>query len=497
MFVDSTTNATGWPYFKGSGDPGIFFIGGLTNKEEVMITTDVLNQNNDVGVEYMNLAINSTHYGMQGWGNSDINSIIYSALGREKVQIGTVLSLAGIYRGSGNDISPFVRIVEPVITTHLKHQDMFFYVDNRSGSFRVGENVIQAFQLDSCTVTYTGGSGLFNDREIVEQVRSDAVTVRGEVLRQTFAAGAGELTITIANSSHMFDTSNTITGLNTAQTVSTPVSVVANTYEVRAKAIVVEANTSSKVMRVERNSFNDFKYEPAPILRGEESGATANLMSISQNTASRVIGNNAIVSANANITNNTIQQLSIVSSGIGYELDEIVTLPNPSSPAKGATGVVVLNKQGIADGYWKENNSTTSGRKHLHDNHYYQEYSYEVQSGVDAASYTEIIENTVHVAGTRLIPAFQKIEQSNFFITQVAHDFVDDRVIRLELTTANGNFTVGANLSQGNTTGIITYFSNTLNKIEVANVVGTFVINQQVTDGTATANVSSTELVFL
>jgi hypothetical protein len=59
--------------------------------------------------------------------------------------------------------------------------------------------------------------------------------------------------------------------------------------------------------------------------------------------------------------------------------------------------------QGNTKGEWKTTTSfLNESITRIHDNNYYQEYSYDISSMIDPAVYTPVVKNVVGVAGTKL-----------------------------------------------------------------------------------------------
>ena len=85
----------------------------------------------------------------------------------------------------------------------------------------------------------------------------------------------------------------------------------------------------------------------------------------------------------------------------------MITLSTDSNAIEGG-GIVSLGTQGSSEGYWKGEDGFLDGNKFIQDSYYYQEYSYEIQSGIDKSRYDDFIKNTVHVAGTKMFGTFEK-----------------------------------------------------------------------------------------
>lgn len=78
----------------------------------------------------------------------------------------------------------------------------------------------------------------------------------------------------------------------------------------------------------------------------------------------------------------------------------MVTLRKANS-AYEITASIGLGKQGYGSGYYTTTRGFLDSDKKLHDNDYYQEYSYEVQSRVPFDKYIDVLKQITHVAGTK------------------------------------------------------------------------------------------------
>lgn len=116
------------------------------------------------------------------------------------------------------------------------------------------------------------------------------------------------------------------------------------------------------------------------------------------------LGINANIEAKVQNAVGTIQSIRIDNSGFGYETGEELEITNldTNSFASVASAIAIANNSGVGSGYWQTTNSHLNSEKKIRDNYYYQEYSYEIQSGLAIDRYKDIVKNTVHVAGTEL-----------------------------------------------------------------------------------------------
>jgi hypothetical protein len=343
---------------------------------------------------------------------------------------------------------------------------------NASGIYRLGELVVENKVQPAVQISVSSISNTFlqNTRELITQVRSDGVTVYGELRVASVIANAGILTVAVPNTSNTFDTSNTITG--TVSTATATVNAVAsNTVITVAKGNIEEINGNT--LLIKRRSFEGFDTNSQ--LEGTESGVTSNIIQIIDVESANVIGNNAIVSSDAGIANGTIVSVDVVSSGFFYEDGERVELSIDTNPIK-AYGIVSCERQGQSPGYWRNNDGRLDSDKFIQDNDYYQEYSYEVRSGIEGTRYAAGLKETAHVAGTKMFSNFRSVtacpEGANR-IAPVVHNFLISANIA---NTSTGTFVVGEQVLQGNSIAYVldTFSNSTINTLTLTKVEGSF-----------------------
>lgn len=115
----------------------------------------------------------------------------------------------------------------------------------------------------------------------------------------------------------------------------------------------------------------------------------------------RVKGADAVVLADAGSAEGLVQGITIIDSGVGYEPGERVTLTKSSSQFT-VTGAAISKTQGSQAGYWRSTRGFLSSDKYIQDSKYYQEYSYELNTGIDFMAYKDVVLELLHTAGTEL-----------------------------------------------------------------------------------------------
>ena len=128
-------------------------------------------------------------------------------------------------------------------------------------------------------------------------------------------------------------------------------------------------------------------------------------MTLQRDPESEPLGGNAFVEGQARFEQGQIEEISITNTGFRYEDNEVVTLydikDNTNSDPLALANLRV-NQNGKGSGSWKTKSSFLSeSTRAIHDNFYYQEYSYDISSRVPPGSFEKLIKDTVGVAGTK------------------------------------------------------------------------------------------------
>ena len=178
-------------------------------------------------------------------------------------------------------------------------------------------------------------------------------------------------------------------------------------------AIICKFNSGSSFINVKRKTFNQ-SFTPNVQITGSLSGATANVVSVTQIEDSSLMGNNAVVNSFAGIVNGSITSLSVIDSGFAYEDGELINIEIDTSQFI-ATGYANLINQGVGEGYFKSTRGFLNSDKYIHDGDFYQFYSYQVQSELPLQVYGETLKKLMHVAGTKLFGNVTKV--SNVDVT--------------------------------------------------------------------------------
>lgn len=330
-------------------------------------------------------------YGFPKNPQGDDTSFINALLNKDTMTIGTIASLTNISPGQNYNQNPFVRVVEPLISA-VERKNFTLNLANVAGSFVEGEVVTQNFNENLIQLTYEGISGntTFDVGEVISQGSANGVVYYrdGTVVR-------------LANVNGTFVTT---TGIPTQITGSVSLAT-ANVTAVDPypQSVIVRGvvdSYSNNVLNVKRLSFNS-NFTTGAQITGVTSSAEANVISFTIDDSSQSMGNNAVVNATVRTANGIASTVEVIDSGFGYRQDDIVQLSAANNNFV-ITGRAVLQKQGTGQGFWKSTRGFLNSDKYIHDSHYYQTFSYEIQSKLSFDYYSDIVRQLLHIAGTEM-----------------------------------------------------------------------------------------------
>lgn len=117
-------------------------------------------------------------------------------------------------------------------------------------------------------------------------------------------------------------------------------------------------------------------------------------------------GLDAVVNSATTVGNGVVSSLEIVDSGLAYENDKLVTFSRDGEII--GTAKVNLGHEGLARGRWLDRKSLLSDELRIQDSSYWQQFSYEVRSAIDAERYRDALQSILHVAGTKSFTSYRR-----------------------------------------------------------------------------------------
>lgn len=182
-----------------------------------------------------------------------------------------------------------------------------------------------------------------------------------------------------------------------------------------AKGTIISVDSTNNEIVVRPTSFMNQFYENQ-VTTVSVSGISFIPDYIVEDTTSSRMGQNMIITGKASAFGGAVAATNVIVSGFGFrDGEEVIMLPQGVAGAS-IRGIARLGTAGKSAGVWKTTTSQVNWDTYIHDNDYYQEYSYEVSAPTDLDKYKDVVENVVHVAGTKV---FGKVVKRETFV----HDY--------------------------------------------------------------------------
>ena len=292
-------------------------------------------------------------------------------------------------------------------TIHQKQniEELVIDISSNTAAFLIGEGTVQAFNSTA------------NNYGIVKTANSSKITLT-DIKQRKVDGSVIDVSVTGYNVS--YQTGNTFIGLksNAYANVTGQTNSVSNRI---VKGHIHTSNATTSSIGVEMLDAK-FDFIAGQQIHYEDYSSQANLASYYYLTPSTVtqtagvklnekVGLNADINVNSTTSVGLIDTIQVTQSGYGYEDGETVTMTGGDGSL--IQGTVVANNQGTAKGYHKSNRGFLNEDKYIHDNDFYQEFSYEVRSGLPLEKYERTLKEVVHVAGSKLFGRFQQTINAN------------------------------------------------------------------------------------
>jgi hypothetical protein len=338
---------------------------------------------------------NVGQYGFPKNTGAGYNSYINDVLASNVFTIGTIASLKAVNPGTDYNTRPFVLVRNDLIAGYNR-KNIILELNNKTGSFSVGDSLQQNVTQFTITVGYNANSALFTEGEGITQsngVGNSFATIQTLNLLSSTMILTDVIGNIVANSSG----GQAMLGLSSGTTANVTVATPVNVTKISRGHIVSLPNTN--VIEIKRDSFNESFVEGSIITTS--SGGTANVVAAYQNVNSLAMGNNAIVTANVSTARGIATRLEVINSGYGHQPGDTIELINANN-IFAITGTANVINQGIGEGYWENTQGMLNSDKYIIDGEYYQSFSYEVQSRLSLNRYKDILKQLAHVVGTKM-----------------------------------------------------------------------------------------------
>jgi hypothetical protein len=335
---------------------------------------------------------------------------------------GTIDDLSLRIGGSGYSVAPTVTVNDSQIAA-LGIRDVFLYIQNTASNWSTGNGLITAFDTNDRLEQSSSGA------------KADIKQIAPARPKQFLPYGTGLTTITHANT-----------------TIETIV----------------------RVFQDEIQATSNINYKLGTVATKHYSSASQETLTATGSAKIVKIIDNGVLGQNATITskvgaNGAISGIRTLDSGYAYKDKELVTFSSSArTNATSGTGLLTLKNAANAEGYYSSNRSQVSTKRgYIQDGHRYQEFSYEISSGVAFDRYINLVDNLVHPAGLKLFGQFASHTPLNVGINTVSHNRIRKKTAGT-VAIANNSLNI-----TGTSTSLTTNFSNN-DIIVIQTAPGTF-----------------------
>lgn len=416
-------------------DSAKFEVGAIENVETVTLIQDRISQFGDIQLDINDDGVFvGDDYGMSGPTNENLTTSINDAFSPITLKIGTISDLNIISPGLNYQNDAKVLIEHTNISTFNK-KDLIVNFNNTNFDISVGDIVEQRIKIPDIQINQSGnpihqqmggfsvqlnalgcvatGTNYANSTTTFAYTESDSLdyTVKGKFIKRDgndyyfrqlsfydfqktvpVQSIIGNTEYIIASKGNLSDGLWNSLGASSTPTVGEIFTSVPDSTILALKAS--NAISSSSIGSVS-----------PPVIIG---GSKQTLTLIKRDEDSAPMGANAEISAIASFQSGQIDEVAVTKTGYRYQDEEIVDVislepDNLNYNKKVAEAKLRVLGQGKTAGKWLSKTSFLSeSSKHLHDNDYYQEYSYEISSIITPSRYESLIAETVGVAGTKL-----------------------------------------------------------------------------------------------
>jgi hypothetical protein len=397
-----------------TGSSATFKVGLLENTETVTLNTDMVGANNSANVPFIDVMLSG-----EGSGVGFVDSITINTGGTLYSNGGVVTFTGGGY-GSGD---PYV-VASGLITTNTTGGITTITVGTPGEGYYATPTInlpATSGVVATVTVNMDFGYGFVklpnadSGTLLVDALTSENF-IMGSIASLTrinpgadynadpFISVYNKYTASYGRGDFFVNLQNVIGTFSVGETLE---QIISGTSTAKGKVISwTPAGGGTGVLHVERNAFN-IAFQSGYVITGSDSNARGDVIDVISDPASRVLGDNAIVTGNVIAANGIATSVEVVDSGFGYVNGETVELQREGFQFI-ITATANVISTGVGSGYWRTTTSHLNSEKKIQDNRYYQEYSYDVISNLSINRYEEIVRSVLHVSGNELFGSVSK-----------------------------------------------------------------------------------------
>jgi hypothetical protein len=390
-----------------------FDIGFIENTETITLNTDMVGANNTANTPFIDILLTGANSGVGFVDSITINS------GGTLYSNGTVVTFSG---GGFADGDPYIDALGSITTNGSGVITAITITDPGEGYYDVATIDIGATSgtVANVSVNMDYGYGFVklpdadNGTLLVDALNNENFTI-GSIASLTrinpgenynadpFVAVYNKYIASYERRNFFMYLSNIVGSFRIGEYLT---QVIGGTGTAKGKVLSYTRVGNTATLLVERNAFN-IAFQGAYPITGVTTGTTASVDGVADDPGSSVLGDNAVITGTIIAANGIATSVEVIDSGYGYIPNGDVTLEREGFDFI-ITATSNVTRQGVGEGYWKTTTSHLNSEKKLQDNVYYQEYSYDVISGLSLNRYENILKRVLHVAGNEMFGSVSK-----------------------------------------------------------------------------------------
>lgn len=446
VFVKGTTSNTYADVLINlSGSESNVTVNSVFNTVAAKVYTNYLNESGSGNVAFMSMKIDgsdsnvtSNGYGFSKNTAANVNSVIDKALTFQDELIGEVLSLT--INDTGNTFSgdPPVLVQNKFVDNKISLNARVTYTNQAGAALAAGDMVRQSTAVTGKTLTFSSTVNVIPPGEGVVQVVNSTVNVFGTVVNSNSSSLVLEniKQVTDGNLFHLTtnavtfqtNTSAPITGLLGGNTVNVQLTSAETNTTTNTVAVgkVLSINTTAQTIDLRMHSPNaHFFVSTSNRLQTNNNSKSVQVDRVSNidDSYNRLVrtGVNANVTSNVEIGTGIVSSVQVVDSGYRFKNGESVTIKK-NGTTQLIEGTAIVNGTGLGVGYHRKNSGALNEEYYIHDNNFYQTFSYQVLSEFELNRYEKVLKQIIHTAGYKL---FGKVVSDSFANNEVSLEFSD------------------------------------------------------------------------
>ena len=386
------------------------------------VYTDYIGSNNYGNVAFLDFKIDGTDsnvankgYGFTKNTAANVDSVIDASLTYQNELLGEISILTINTTGNTYSGDPVVLVQNKYIDGYNVRDGEIKYVNMAGPAPEAGDILRQSRTSDVKTITFSSAVNPLRVTEGVVQVVNSTVNTFGTVLESNSTyLKLGNL-VQKTNGSNFYTTNNTITissniitGFLSGNTVNCQLlSAQANTTQTHlAVGKVLTINTAAQSLTLRMHSVDElFTISTTNRLQtnNNHKSLEATRVNYPNNNWDETIktGVNASVGSNVEVGTGIINTVDVVESGYRFKTGESVSF-TVNGVSQLVTGTAVANGTGKGEGYWRRKFGALNDEYYIHDNDFYQTFSYQILSEFELNKYEKIVKDVIHTAGYKL-----------------------------------------------------------------------------------------------